>query len=206
VNSAVEGDLPTLASYAVLATNASSTPTQSPAIYDKAIESEKIILNKAREFFESKLGPRFRRAPHLVRAVQGFMEANDTAPHIRKDMWEFKSTIFDGWEEVGPIARFRRLYEGHRRIKLRREEYACADRFCDIFFDHDLEQLAKSGDLVMSQGRGRKTAAFHKQAESISSTVATVRANQKAGRGYRHLLIKGGPGFLLLIGNQVSTM
>ncbi|KIM95545.1 hypothetical protein OIDMADRAFT_33645 [Oidiodendron maius Zn] len=182
------------------------TATKSLAVRNTTPKVEPSILNKAKEFFELRLRARSRRALYLVRAVQGFMEVDDATLYIREHMWAFKSEIFDGWEDISSIARFRRLYEGHQRIKLRREEYACADRFCYIFLEHDLDQLANSGDLILSQGRGRKTAAFHKQAESISSTVNAVRANRKAGRGYLHLLIDGGPGFVLLIGSQVSTI
>lgn len=184
----------------------SITSTKSPGTHNTIPKVEPSILNKAKEFFQISLGARSRRAQYLVRAIQGFIEVDDATLYIQEHMWTFKSEIFNSCEEVGSIARFRRLYEGHQRIKLRREEYACADRFCYIFLEHDLDQLAKSSDLILSQGRGRKTAAFRKQAESISLTINTVRANRKAGRGYLHLLIDGGPGFVLLIGSQVSTM
>lgn len=183
-----------------------STARQSSIVHSTMEQAEAVTLTKARDFFKRKLGPRCCRAQYLVRAIQGFIEADKAESPVCEDMWGFGSDIFDGWEENSSIARFRRLYEGHRRIKLRRDDYACADRFCYIFLEHDLEHLVKSGDLIMSQGRGRKTAAFYRQAESISSTVNAVRANRKAGRGYLHLLIDGGPGFLLRIGGQVSTM
>ena len=50
----------------------------------------------------------------------------------------------------------------------------------------------------MSRGRGRMTAALSAQAANTSTTVAALKADRKAGRGYLQLLMDGGPGLLLL--------
>ncbi|KAH7551961.1 hypothetical protein BM1_08823 [Bipolaris maydis] len=67
-------------------------------------------------------------------------------------------------------------------------------------------QLSKSQDLVLSQGRGKITAAFELQAEILSTSVEVVKSERKAGRGYLQLLIEGGPGFILRLGCNVSTI
>lgn len=142
-----------------------------------------------------------------MRAVQGFIEASTVSPDFAQEIWRAGPNIFASpTEGTGLVARLRRLYDGHCRIKKSREDYSCADRLCYILLDHDLQQLVLSGELVMSQGRGKKTAALYKQAWDISTTVDELRANRKAGSGYRHLLYLGGPGFLLQMGSQVSTM
>lgn len=167
--------------------------------------SRQFILSKARSFFISRLGPRKFRVKYLVRAVDGILKAPDMSPAAYQSIWSPRAEIFEG-SEPGPIARFRRLYDGHLKIKQGQEENACADRLCYIFLEHDLEHLMQTETLEMSRGRGRKTAAFCKQAESISSTVEAIRADRKSGRAYLQLLYEGGPGLLLRIGSQVATM
>ncbi|KAE8826814.1 hypothetical protein PTNB73_07965 [Pyrenophora teres f. teres] len=66
--------------------------------------------------------------------------------------------------------------------------------------------LSQSQFLVLSQGRGKMTAAFELQAEIISTTVDVVKSERKAGRGYLQLLMEGGPGFILRLGRNVSTL
>ena len=163
------------------------------------------VLSEAQTFFEKKLGPRRGQAKHLVRAFRGFRESVDLNPESYKNIWCARTKIFLG-SGTGPLARFHRLYDGLVRIKRGREDYDCASRLCHIFLEHDLEQLVKSGSFQMSRGRGRKTAALYAQAESISSTVAAVKADRKAGRCYLQLLTLSGPGLLLLIGSQVNTV
>ena len=164
------------------------------------------LLVGARQFFETRLMSRKNRAPYLVRAVQGFLEAPPLPPEFSKDIWNEKSAIFSKPQVAGSTARFRSLYEGHRKIKRGGEQYLSATRFCYIYLEHDLEQIIASQELVLSQGRGKVTAAFQLQAESISVTMDTLRAERKAGRGYIRLLMEGGPGFVLRMGSNVSTM
>ncbi|KAF7896582.1 hypothetical protein EAF00_006596 [Botryotinia globosa] len=121
-------------------------------------------------------------------------------------MWNKKSAIFSKPGVTGSTARFRSLYEGHRKIKRGGEEYLAAARFCYIYLEHDLEQIIQSQKLVLSQGRGKVTAAFQLQAKNISITMDALRAERKAGRGYIRLLMEGGPGFVLRMGSNVSTI
>ncbi|KAF5868418.1 uncharacterized protein Bfra_012328 [Botrytis fragariae] len=164
------------------------------------------ILVKAREFFELRLANRGNRARYLVRAVQGFLEAPQLPCDFAKEMWNKKSAIFSKPQVTGSTARFRSLYEGHRKIKRGGEEYLAAARFCYIYLEHDLEQIIQSQKLVLSQGRGKVTAAFQLQAKNISITMDALRAERKAGRGYIRLLMEGGPGFVLRMGSNVSTI
>ncbi|TGO06873.1 hypothetical protein BTUL_0427g00040 [Botrytis tulipae] len=177
---------------------ASCGPSSNPAIPN--------ILVKAREFFETRLTKRANRAKYLVRAVQGFLEAPQLPCDFAKEMWNKKSAIFSKPEVTGSAARFRSLYEGHRKIKRGGEEYLAAARFCHIYLEHDLEQIIQSQKLVLSQGRGKVTAAFQLQAKNISITMDALRAERKAGRGYIRLLMEGGPGFVLRMGSNVSTI
>ncbi|RDW68647.1 hypothetical protein BP5796_09304 [Coleophoma crateriformis] len=170
------------------------------------LSSQPNLLVRAREFFEARLNSRKNRAPYLVRAVQGFLEAPLLPAEFSKDMWNEKSAIFSKPQVAGSTARFRSLYEGHRKIKRCGEQYLSATRFCYIYLEHDLEQIMASQELVLSQGRGKVTAAFQLQAESISITMDTLRAERKAGRGYIRLLMEGGPGFVLRMGSNVSTI
>lgn len=163
------------------------------------------VLSEAQTFFERKLGSRSSHAKYLVRAVRGFMEAMNLDPQSYKNIWSARTKIFLG-SGKGPIARFHRLYDGLVRIKRGREDYDCASRLCHILLEHDLEQLLKSGSFQMSRGRGKKTAALSAQAASISTTVAAVKADRKAGRCYLKLLMEGSPGLLLLIGGHVNTV
>ncbi|EMD84692.1 hypothetical protein COCHEDRAFT_1122107 [Bipolaris maydis C5] len=121
-------------------------------------------------------------------------------------MWESRSAIFKKPSISNTKARLRSLYDGHRKIKRAREQYSYAARFCYIYLEHDLDQLSKSQDLVLSQGRGKITAAFELQAEILSTSVEVVKSERKAGRGYLQLLIEGGPGFILRLGCNVSTI
>lgn len=155
--------------------------------------------------FNAKLGTRGSRAKYLLRALRGFVGAMDNDAQIYTDLWSAKTKIFVG-SGTDPIARLRRLYEGFIRIKCGREKYDCASRLCYLFLDHDLELLLTYASLPTSRGRGRKTAAFYAQAESISSTVEAVKADSKSGRCYLQLLKCSSPGFLLLIGSQVNTL
>lgn len=163
------------------------------------------VFLDSRDFFEQKLGPRSSHAKYLVRAVSGFIEAMNLGPDSFKNIWSARTKIFLG-SGVGPIARFHRLCNGLIRIRRGREDYDCASRLCYIFLEHDLDQLLKSRSFQMSRGRGRMTAALSAQAEGISTSVAAVKADRKAGRGYLQLLMEGGPGLLLLVGSQVHTM
>ncbi|TGO44328.1 hypothetical protein BCON_0544g00010 [Botryotinia convoluta] len=164
------------------------------------------ILVGARQFFEARLTTRGNRAKYLVRAVQGFLEAPQLPCDFAKEMWNKKSAIFSKPQMTGSTARFRSLYEGHRKIKRGGEEYLAAARFCYIYLEHDLEQIIQSQKLVLSQGRGKVTAAFQLQAKNISITMDALRAERKAGRGYIRLLMEGGPGFVLRMGSNVSTI
>ncbi|RDW64612.1 hypothetical protein BP6252_10263 [Coleophoma cylindrospora] len=172
----------------------------------RGLSSQPKLLVRARQFFEARLNSRKNRAPYLVRAVQGFLEAPVLPAEFSKDMWNEKSAIFSKPQVAGSTARFRSLYEGHRKIKRCGEQYLSATRFCYIYLEHDLEQIMASQELVLSQGRGKVTAAFQLQAESISITMDTLRAERKAGRGYIRLLMEGGPGFVLRMGSNVSTI
>ncbi|OBT96316.1 hypothetical protein VE01_05744 [Pseudogymnoascus verrucosus] len=163
------------------------------------------VFSEAQAFFETRLGPRKGHAKNLVRAFRGFLESIDLDPEDYRNIWSARSEIFLG-SGVGPIARFHRLYDGLVRIKRGREDYDCASRLWHIFLEHDLEQLVRSGSFKMSRGRGKKTAALCAQAESISSTVASVKADRKTGRCYLQLLRLSSPGLLLLIGSHVNTV
>lgn len=164
------------------------------------------VLLEAKRYFAARLGDRCCRLSHLVRAVQGFIEAPPLTPDFAQNMWNARSSIFDKPTKVDKNARLRSLYDGHRKIKGAREQYSYAARFSYIYLEHDLEELSKSEFLVLSQGRGKMTAAFELQAEIISTTVEVVKAERKAGRGYLQLLMEGGPGFVLRLGRNVSTM
>ncbi|CZS90862.1 uncharacterized protein RAG0_01749 [Rhynchosporium agropyri] len=164
------------------------------------------VISNAAKFFEARLGTRTKRLHYLVRAVQGFLEAPKLEPGFAKAMWCSRSSIFTRPEMADSNARLRNLYDGHRRIKQAREQYLYAARFCYIYLEHDLEELSKSHALVLSQGRGRMTAAFEVQAKIISTSVEVVKAERKAGRGYLQLLLEGGPGFILRLGCNVSTI
>lgn len=157
------------------------------------------VFSDAQAFFKARLGSRRDHARHLVRAFQGFLESIDLDPESYRNIWSARTKIFLG-TGTGPIARFRRLYDGLVRIKCGQEDYNCAGRLCHIFLEHDLEQLEKSGSFRMSRGCSKKTVALRAQAESISSTVAAVKADRKAGRCYLQLLRLSSPGLLLLIG------
>ncbi|KIN06868.1 hypothetical protein OIDMADRAFT_46792 [Oidiodendron maius Zn] len=159
----------------------------------------------SQNFFQGQLGPRCSRASYLVRAVSGFMEGMNLDPERFKNIWCARSKIFLG-SGTGPIARFRRLYNGLLRIQRSREDYDCASRLCHIFLEHDLEQLLNFRSFRTSRGRGRMTAALAAQAASISTTVAALKADRKAGRGYLQLLMESGPGLLLLVGSHVHTI
>ena len=159
----------------------------------------------SQNFFQGQLGPRCSHAGYLVRAVSGFMEGMNLDPDRLKNIWGARSKIFLG-SGTGPIARFRRLYNGLLKIQRSREDYDCASRLCHIFLEHDLEQLLKFKSFRTSRGRGRMTAALSAQAASISTTVAALKADRKAGRGYLQLLMESGPGLLLLVGSHVHTM
>jgi hypothetical protein len=142
----------------------------------------------------------------LLRAIQGFLEAPRCTPGIAQDMWSERSAIFSKPNKADSNARLRNLYDGHQKIKKAREQYSYAARFCYIYLEHDLEELSKSQSLVLSQGRGKMTAAFELQAEIISVSVDVVKAERKAGKGYLQLLMEGGPGFILRLGCNVSTV
>ncbi len=71
---------------------------------------------------------------------------------------------------------------------------------------HDVSQMEDSGYLVLSSGRGRKTAAFKSIAESLSVPISTVRDDYKRSRNYMLLLQEGGPGSLLNVGKDVSHL
>jgi hypothetical protein len=163
------------------------------------------VFFESRDFFQGKLGLRSSRSKYLVRAVAGFDQAMNLNPEGFRNIWGARSKIFLG-SGTGPIARLRRLCKGLGRIQRGREDYDCASRLCHIFLEHDLEQLLKCGSFQMSRGRGRMTAALCTQAASISTTAAALKADRKAGRGYLQLLMDGGPGLLLLVGNHVHTM
>ncbi|KAF7908031.1 uncharacterized protein EAF01_003786 [Botrytis porri] len=182
---------------------------QSPRTTSSALSSNPAIPNilvRAKQFFEARLTTRANRAKYLVRAVQGFLEAPQLPCDFAKEMWNKKSAIFSKPQVTGSTARFRSLYEGHRKIKRGGEEYLAATRFCYIYLEHDLEQIIQSQKLVLSQGRGKVTAAFQLQAKNISITMDALRAERKAGRGYIRLLMEGGPGFVLRMGSNVSTI
>ncbi|KUL81539.1 hypothetical protein ZTR_10659 [Talaromyces verruculosus] len=164
------------------------------------------ILAVAHVAFESQLGYRKDHAQALVRAVQGLLEAPEPACDLPESIWGSRSSIFGECTAASSTDRLRRLYEGHHRIKKWREEYACAARFCYIYLHHDIEQLLRTEDLELSHGRGRMTAALVLQAATIGLTVDAVRAERKAGRNYMHLLMHGGPGFVLQVGRNVSTI
>lgn len=164
------------------------------------------VLWRAKQFFAERLGDRQARLDYLFRAVQGLVEAPELAPDFTKNMWKSRSAIFNKPSMPNTKARLRSLYNGHRTIKRAREQYLYAARFCYIYLEHDLDELSKSRDLILSQGRGRITAAFELQAEIISTTVDIVKAERKAGRGYLQILMEGGPGFILRLGSNVSTM
>ncbi|KAL2060610.1 hypothetical protein VTL71DRAFT_9251 [Oculimacula yallundae] len=170
------------------------------------ITSHYDALSNAADFFKARLGARIKRLHYLVRAVQGFLEAPTLEPDFAKGIWCSRTAIFTKPQLADPNARLRNLYDGHRRIKQAREQYSYAARFCYIYLEHDLEELAKSQALVLSQGRGRMTAAFEVQASIISTSVDVVKAERKAGRGYLQLLLEGGPGFILSLGCNVSTI
>ncbi|KAH6694881.1 hypothetical protein BKA61DRAFT_662797 [Leptodontidium sp. MPI-SDFR-AT-0119] len=176
------------------------------ALVNPAQGTPPVLLREAREFFEARLGSRKPRARYLVRAVQGFLEASPLSPDFSRDMWNEKSAIFSKPQGAGSTERFRSLFEGHRKIKRGGEHYLSAMRFCYIYLEHDLEHIMASQELVLSQGRGKVTAAFQLQAESISIAMDTLRAERKAGRGYIRLLMEGGPGFVLRMGKNVSTI
>ncbi|XP_014551463.1 hypothetical protein COCVIDRAFT_42227 [Bipolaris victoriae FI3] len=164
------------------------------------------VLWRAKQFFAERLGDRQARLDYLFRAVQGLVEAPELAPDFTKNMWKSRSAIFNKPSMPNTKARLRSLYNGHRTIKRAREQYLYAARFCYIYLEHDLDELSKSRDLILSQGRGRITAAFELQAEIISTTVDIVKAERKAGRGYLQILMEGGPGFILRLGSNVSTI
>ncbi|KAA8615585.1 hypothetical protein PtrSN002B_000534 [Pyrenophora tritici-repentis] len=152
------------------------------------------------------MGPRRARINYLVRSIQGFVEAPALAADFARDLWSSRSAIFVKPETSDCSTRLRSLYEGHRKIKRAREQHSYAARFCYIYLEHDLEALSQSQFLVLSQGRGKMTAAFELQAQIISTTVDVVKSERKAGRGYLQLLMEGGPGFILRLGRNVSTL
>ncbi|EUC43815.1 hypothetical protein COCMIDRAFT_99842 [Bipolaris oryzae ATCC 44560] len=164
------------------------------------------VLWRAKQFFAERLGDRRARLDYLFRAVQGLVEAPGLAQDFAENMWKSRSAIFNKPSMPNTKARLRSLYDGHRTIKRAREQYLYAARFCYIYLEHDLDELSKSRDLILSQGRGRITAAFELQAEIISTTVEVVKAERKAGRGYLQILMEGGPGFILRLGSNVSTI
>jgi hypothetical protein len=164
------------------------------------------ILCRATKFFNERMGARRARISYLIRSIQGFVEAPSLAADFAEDLWSSRSAIFVKPKTSDCSTRLRSLYEGHRKIKRAREQHSYAARFCYIYLEHDLEALLQSQFLVLSQGRGKMTAAFELQAEIISTTVDVVKSERKAGRGYLQLLMEGGPGFILRLGRNVSTL
>ncbi|KAI1876756.1 uncharacterized protein JN550_000828 [Neoarthrinium moseri] len=184
-----------------------SSPESVASSYDISELSSCGILRQAMGFFEARLGTRRNRVRYLVRAIQGFLEAPKLAPGFVLDIWSSRSAIFTKPLTAGcSNARLQNLYKGHRKLKQAREQYSYAARFCYIYLEHDLEELSKSQSLVLSQGRGKMTAAFELQASIISTSVDVVKAERKAGRGYLQLLMEGGPGYVLRLGCNVSTI
>jgi len=164
------------------------------------------ILCRAKKFFNARMGSRRTRINYLVRSIQGFVEAPALAADFAEDLWSSRSAIFVKPATSNCSTRLQSLYEGHRKIKGARDQHPYAARFCYIYLEHDLEALSQSQVLVLSQGRGKMTAAFELQAEIISTTVDVVKSERKAGRGYLQLLMEGGPGFILRLGRNVSTL
>ncbi len=190
--------MPSLEACPTLTLITSSTPAASLA-------NPPNVFSEVQAFFKIRLGSRRCYTKHLVRALRGFLESMGLGPESYRNIWFVRTKIVLG-SGTGPIARLHRLCNGLHRIKNGREDYDRASRLCHIFIKHDLEQLVKSGSFQLPRGRGKKTAALCAQAESISSTVAAIKADRKAGRCYLQLSRLSSPGLLLLIGRHVNTL
>ena len=147
----------------------------------------------------------------LTAAVPGFVRVPTVDP-LSYDLWSTKA-IFD--ESLDTESRYSRLCAGRRRIDQGSEEYACAVRLYYIFLEHEFEELTSlfcqniSASTSTDKTHVRETTKNRVYREITTGSLFTPRSlsnDRTHGRHYNALLKEVGPGDLLDLGDDTSTL
>lgn len=120
----------------------------------------------------------------LVKATQGLIFAKPIGFESYRQLW--KGAIVAG------------------SLRTDINHYDCARRLSLLFIAQAIDQEELIGNLDVSSGKGRKTAAFNKIAKKKDIGELDVRKYYRMSRNYRYLMDIGGLGSLLEIGNEAS--
>ena len=146
------------------------------------------------------------RAHRLVQAAHGFVKKLTLPYSSYEQLWSAKSDLF---EPPMPehISRIRRLYEGRKKIKQGTKELDCAARLSLLFIRHDIDEaVASLEDTALKHGQKKATIAYEQIARDLCTTVETLKEEKTHSRHYLSLLTRSGPGDLLELGDNVSTL
>ena len=143
----------------------------------------------------------------LAAAAPGFVRIPKVEPSSY-DLWSTKS-IFGECPDTE--SRISRLSVGRQRIDQASKEYACATRLYYIFLEHEIEDMAFdfSGSTSAGKANWQKTITSHVYREITNNSVMTPRGlsnDRTRGRHYYTLLEATGPGDLLDLGDDASTL
>lgn len=147
------------------------------------------------------------RIQRLVRAVQGFQEAQKLSTFSYSTLWSSTPDIFGGSDSK--LARIDRLQQGREKLKTTTAKHECASRLALMLLNHDVDHLSSMKPLPsLSPGKVKKrsSCAYEELANKSNVSSQKLRSDCNKSTGYLELLVQAGPGYLLEIGRNVASL
>ncbi|TGO43911.1 hypothetical protein BCON_0735g00010 [Botryotinia convoluta] len=145
------------------------------------------------------------RIKRLNRAIRGFREAKALPQESYNTLWSSKDGIFESPKEE--LRRFCRLQQGRKNIVFGSAGYDCAARLALLFLSHDIDHMEEEQrQLKVKHQHKTKTSVFKDLARISGTLLVDLKNDYKKSKNYTFLLEKAGPGSLLEIGSNVSSL
>ncbi|TGO91201.1 hypothetical protein BPOR_0035g00020 [Botrytis porri] len=180
------------------------TTRRLPTAIDPSSNTEVSI--SAKTYFEKVIPDADQdRIKRLNRAIRGIQEAKALPQESYNTLWSSKDGIFESPKEE--LRRFCRLQQGRKNIVSGSAGYDCAARLALLFLSHDIDHMEEEQrQLKVKHQHKTKTSVFNDLARISGTSLVDLKDDYKKSKNYTFLLEKAGPGSLLEIGSNVSSL
>ena len=141
----------------------------------------------------------------LAKAIEGFKAVTPLSPESYETLWSAKEAVFDG-PEGGLIGSFCRLQRGRNQMKQAISEYDCAGHLSLMFCANHVDYTVNAVERKLSTGHGRLTAAYKQLANGSATPEKDLKEDYKKCRNFFQVLDEEGPGWLLLVGPNMTAL